>query len=316
MSIWLGLPAVVLFACACWAYTPDRSRAGLETKYRVAPTDYVEVAGIRLHLRDTGPRNAPVLVLLHGFGSSLETWDAWADALSGEYRVIRYDLPGFALTGPDPSGDYSEARGMQVLAALLDRFGIARAMLIGNSIGGKLAWEFAARYPPRVDKLVLISPDGFASPGFEYGRKAEAPAWLGIMRITLPRVLVRMSLAPAYGDPEALTPATVTRYWDLMRAPGARGAMVARLQQTVLTDPEPDLRRIQAPTLLLWGERDGMIPVGNAADYQRDLPSCRLVVLPGLGHVPQEEAPAVALAPVLAFLRGAQDASSASGSSP
>jgi pimeloyl-ACP methyl ester carboxylesterase len=288
----------------------------LETAYRVTPGDYLEVAGIRLHLRDSGPKGAPAIVLLHGFGSSLDTWDAWAHALSADFRVIRYDLPGFALTGPDPTGDYSETRGMQVLAAVLDRLGIAHATIIGNSIGGKLAWEFAAAYPARVDKLVLISPDGFASPGFEYGKPAVVPGWMGLMRFVLPKPFVKMSLAPAYGDPSALTPELVTRYWDLMRAPGARGAMLARLEQTVLTDPEPDLRRVQAPTLLLWGQQDGMIPVANAADYQKDLKRCRLVVLPGLGHVPQEEAPAVSLAPVVAFLRGAQGPSPAPGSSP
>jgi pimeloyl-ACP methyl ester carboxylesterase len=316
MSIWLSLLTAIVLAFAFWAYTPDRSRRDLETAYGVTPADYVEAAGIRLHLRDTGPKDAPAVVLLHGFGSSLDTWNAWAHALSADFRVVRYDLPGFALTGPDPTGNYSETRGIQVLAAMLDALGVAHATIIGNSIGGKLAWEFAAAYPARIDKLVLISPDGFASPGFDYGKPAVVPAWLGLMRFVLPKPLVRMSLAPAYGEPGSLRPEIVTRYWDLMRAPGARAAMVARLKQTILTDPEPNLRRIEAPTLLLWGDRDGMIPVANAADYQKDLKQCQLVVLRGLGHVPQEEAPAVSLLPVLAFLRGAQGLSSTPGSSP
>jgi pimeloyl-ACP methyl ester carboxylesterase len=307
MLILLALSAIAILAAAFWAYAPDESRAALEAKYRVSATDYVEAAGIRLHIRDTGPRNAPPLVLLHGFGSSLDTWDAWADRLSGSYRVIRYDLPGFALTGPDPTGDYSDARGTQVLLALLDRLGVTRATLIGNSIGGKLAWKFAAQQPGRVEKLVLISPDGFASPGFDYGKKAEVPVWLGLTRVVLPKAFVRLSLAPAYGNPAALTDATVTRYWDLMRAPGARGAMIARLGQTVLEAPEADLRRIQAPTLLVWGERDGMIPVANSADYLKALQAGRLVVLPGLGHVPQEEAPAQSLEPVVLFLQSDEE---------
>ena len=285
-----------------WLYTPDRPRAELEAKYLQNPGDYLEVAGLRLHLRDSGPRDAPAVILLHGFGASLHTWEPWAQALTTDHRVIRFDLPGFGLTGADPSGDYSDARAVQVLIALMDQMAVTRASLVGNSIGGRIAWTFAAQKPERVDRLVLISPDGFASPGFAYGEKARVSVLVRLMRYALPTAMVRASLAPAYGDPSRLTDARVTRYRDLMLAPGVRGAMIARLEQVVLEDPEPLLRRIRAPTLLLWGEKDAMIPIANAADYLHALPDARLVSLPGLGHVPQEEAPALSLAPVRAFL--------------
>jgi pimeloyl-ACP methyl ester carboxylesterase len=110
------------------------------------------------------------VILLHGFGASLDTWEPWAGRLSEQFRVIRLDLPGFGLTGADPTGDYSDARAMKLLAGLMDQLGIQRASLIGNSLGGRIAWNFAAMHPDRVRSLVLISPDGFASPGFEYGR--------------------------------------------------------------------------------------------------------------------------------------------------
>lgn len=103
-------------------------------------------------------------------------------------------------------------------------------------------------------------------------------------------------------DPNVLTDALVTRYRDLMLAPGTRDPMIARIEQVMLEDPEPLLRGIQAPTPLLWGKKDAMIPITNAADYLRNLPHATLVAMPGLGHVPQEEAPAVSLAPVQAFL--------------
>jgi pimeloyl-ACP methyl ester carboxylesterase len=303
MTILFTVIALLIAGLGVWAYTPDEPRAELEAKYHVSPDDYVEVAGIRLHVRDTGPRNAPALVLLHGFGSSLQTWDAWADALSPQYRVIRYDLPGFGLTGADPSGDYSEARAVAILSALLDRLGIAKVTLIGNSMGGKLAWEFAAQHPERVEKLVLISPDGFASPGFEYGKKPQVPILVRVLPYTLPKALLRMNLAPAYADPAALNDKIVTRYWDFMRAPDVRAALLARLPQTILIDPKPALGRIEAPTLLLWGEKDGMIPFANSADYLKDIAGSRLAALPNLGHVPQEEAPETSLRPVLAFLK-------------
>lgn len=302
MLVVLKVAIACLVAGGLWLWTPDKPRAALEATYLTAPTDYREVAGVRLHVRDSGPRAAPAIILLHGFGSSLQTWEPWAERLAHDYRVVRYDLPGFGLTGPDPTGDYSDRRGLDVLAALMDQLGIARATVVGNSLGGKLAWNFAVAHPDRVDRLVLISPDGFASPGFEYDKRPSVPLMLKLLPYTLPRALLRMSLAPAYGDPRKLTEAVVTRYRDMMLAPGVRGAIVARMGQVLLRPPEPLLRRIEAPTLLLWGERDGMIPFRNAADYLRALPHATLVALPELGHVPFEEAPAESLRPVLDFL--------------
>ena len=259
---------------------------------------------MRLRVRDEGPRDGAVVVLLHGFGASLQTWDGWAARLTTQCRVVRFDLPGFGLTGADPSGDYSDERAGAVLLALLDRLEVRQATLIGHSMGGRMAWRFAAEHPERVSGLVLVSPDGFASSGVTYGVRAKVPVVVRLLPYVLPREMLRASLAGAYGDPRRLTAATVTRYRDMLLAPGVRGAIVARTGQTVLEDPVPVLRRVRARTLLLWGVEDGMIPVSNAQDYVRAMPDARLVVLPGLGHVPFEEAPGESLAPVLGFLAG------------
>ena len=112
-----------------------------------------------------------------------------------------------------------------------------------------------------------------------------------------------MSLAPAYAAPNVMTDALATRYYDLLRAPGAREAMIRRMEQSMRTDPVPRLQRIQAPTLLLWGEEDKLIPFTNAADYVRALPHATLTPLPGVGHLPQEEAPERSLEALRAFLK-------------
>lgn len=305
MKLALTIIAIVVIALLAGGYflwTPDRKRAELEAEYLDAPTDMVDVAGTRLHVRDSGRADAPAVILLHGFGSSLHTWEDWAASLAESFRVIRFDLPGSGLSPPDGSGDYSDARSRQLLAALMDQLGIARASLIGNSIGGRIAWSFAAAYPARVDKLVLVSPDGFASPGFAYDQPPEVPRVARLMRYSLPRALLRLNLAPAFGDQAALTDGLVNRYYDLMLAPGARDAMIARMEQTVLRDPVPLLKTVQAPTLLVWGELDRLIPITNADDYLRAIPQARLVRLPGIGHVPQEEAPQESLSPVRGFL--------------
>ncbi|MBX9615643.1 MAG: alpha/beta fold hydrolase [Caulobacteraceae bacterium] len=293
---------VALVATTVWLWTPDKTRPELEALYLARPGDMITVAGTRLHVRDTGPREAPAVILLHGFGASLHTWEPWAEVLDDDLRVIRLDLPGAGLSPPDPTGDYTDARVTTLLRDLMDQLGLQRASLVGNSVGGRLAWTLAAEHPDRVERLVLIAPDGFASPGFEYGKAPEVPWIMGLMRYTLPRGMLRANIVVGYADPAALTEPTLTRYRDLMLAPGARQAMLDRMEQTVLRDPAPLLGRITAPVLLVWGEQDAMIPFSNARDYQRALADVRLVSFPDLGHLPHEEAPAQSLPPVRAFL--------------
>ncbi|MDP5053972.1 MAG: alpha/beta hydrolase, partial [Congregibacter sp.] len=201
-----------------------------------------------------------------------------------------------------PSNDYSDTRTIDIVMALMDDLDIPQATIVGNSIGGRIAWRMAAEYPRRVSALVLVSPDGFASQGFEYGKAPEVSGMINLMQYVLPKPFLKMSLAPAYGDPAKLSADVVTRYHDLMLGPGSRDAMIKRMAQTVLVDPRPMLRQIKVPTLLLWGELDGAIPISNAADYLAELGNSQLVPLPGLGHLPQEEDPARSLVPLRAFL--------------
>ena len=302
LFVFLALVVVAFAGAAIWLWTPDRSRGELEALYLRSPDDMTVVAGTQLHARDDGPRDAPVLIMLHGFGSSLHTWEPWAQALVGKYRVIRLDLPGAGLSPPDPTNDYTDARSIALILALMDRRSVLRATLVGNSLGGRIAWTLAAKHPERTDKLVLISPDGFASPGLEYGKAPDVPIALQAMQYVLPKALLQMSLEPSYGDPSVMSTVTVDRYHHLMLAPGVRKALLARMEQTVLVPPKPLLRSIKAPVLLLWGEKDMLIPFSNAADYAKNVPDIRLVSFPELGHVPHEEAPELSLTPLRAFL--------------
>jgi pimeloyl-ACP methyl ester carboxylesterase len=160
--------------------------------------------------------------------------------------------------------------------------------------------------PDRVTRLVLVAPDGFASAGFEYGKAFEVPGYMHAIRQILPRAMVRMSMKPAYFNPEMLTDALVDRYYDLLRAPGARQALLERLRQTIPADPVPLLATIGAPTLLLWGSQDAMIPAANANDYLAALTAVtepvKSVQFDKTGHVPQEEAAAESAKAVEGFL--------------
>ena len=288
----LGVLGVALLGLGIWLYAPDKPRAELEARYAGPPSQFIEAAGIRLHVRDTGPRDGPALLLLHGFGASLHTWDAVAGRLEDTFRVIRLDLPGFGLTGPDPAGGYTDARGHAVLLALMDHLGLQHAAMAGHSMGGRIAWTLAALHPARVDHLILLAPDGFASPGFAYGTAPKVPLLLRVLPYVLPTFLLRPSLAAAYADPAMVTDALLTQYRDMLLAPGVRQAILDRTAQQILVDPVPLLARIQAPVLLLWGRQDAMIPVRNADDYARALPGAQVVRFPEVGHVLHEEAAA------------------------
>ena len=298
----LAFTSFILLA-ALYLWTPDKSKAELEKIYGSPKNAYVSALGVNLHYQDTGPsKNAIPILFLHGFGASLQTWDTWAQALSEDYRVVSVDLPGFGLTGEDPSGIYTDQRSVEVLEAFLKELNIPKVVLVGNSMGGKFAWQFAARYPNQVTKLVLISPDGYASPGIEYGKKIEVPAIADLYRYFFSRMFLVMNLKPAYANPNTLNDALVNRYYDLMLAPGVRGAILARMQQTVLQDPVPSLSSIQVPTLLIWGEKDAFIPIRNSNDYLKVMPNAKRVSLPNIGHLPQEEQPSIGLAALKDFL--------------
>ena len=135
-----------------------------------------------------------------------------------------------------------------------------------------------------------------------YDAVPSVPLMLRALPYVLPEFMLRGSLAAAYADPSVMTDALYDRYRDLMLAPGVRRAIVARTSQHVLHDPVPRLRTIEVPVLLLWGEQDHMIPFRNSADYMAALPHATLAPLPGVGHVPEEEAPAQSVAIVRAFL--------------
>jgi pimeloyl-ACP methyl ester carboxylesterase len=241
----LALGAVLLvaiLAVAIWLYTPDKPRAELEARWAGPPSSFLDVAGVRLHLRDTGPRDGPAVLMLHGFGASLHTWEDWARGLEDRFRVIRFDFPGFALTGPDPSGVYTDARSVEVIAALMDRLGLPRASLVGSSMGGRIAWTFAATHPDRVERLVLLAPDGFASPGRAYGQEIRVPALMRTLPWTLPMPLLRRTAAAAFGDPSLMTDELAERYRDMLLVPGVRQAILDRTPQNTLEDPAPDAR--------------------------------------------------------------------------
>jgi len=303
-----GAAILALALALLGLWTPDLERAELAKRYGAPPAQSIAVDGLTVYYKDSGPKNAPVLLFLHGFGSSLQTWDDWSAKLDPQYRVIRLDLPGFGLTGAHPAQDYSEATDLAILTHFVDKLGLNQFSVIGHSMGGKMAWALAASQPERVQALVLMAPDGFPELKDIGSKPYEVPAIMGLIQYFLPKYFVQKSIEPAFADPQMLNETLLNRYYDMLRAPGVRGAILDRSNQTIYTDPVPRLKKIKAPTLLLWGEQDQMIPSSNAQSYAGVLRHSSTVVVPKLGHLLQEEQPDTGLAAVMQFLEAQQAA--------
>jgi pimeloyl-ACP methyl ester carboxylesterase len=287
-----------------WA--PDRTVEELRARWAAPPSEFIELNGLRVHVRDEGRRDDPVpIVLLHGTSDSLHTWSGWVRALEQDRRVIRVDMPGFGLTGPTPDGDYSIEAYTRFAIAVLDHYGLDHSVLGGNSFGGWVAWETALAAPGRVDALVLVDAAGYAfeSRSVPIGfRVAKIPVLNRLVDSVLPRSLVESSVRSVYGDPSRVTPELVDRYYELTLREGNRAALVQRFSQAPLGLNESRIREVRVPTLILWGGRDGLIPVEYGGLFNRDIAGSQLVVFDDLGHVPQEEDPARTVAAVRSFL--------------
>ena len=303
----VALVAVLVFAIAGIAATwaPDRSVESLKARWAPPPSQFIEVAGMQVHLRDEGPRDDPVpIVLLHGTSASLHTWDGWTQTLSKTRRVIRFDMPAFGLTGPNPQNDYSIKSYVTFVTAVVDKLAVQRFVLGGNSLGGQIAWETAHALPARVDKLILVDSSGYAfvSKSMPLGFQiARLPLVRSVMEYTLPRGIIQNSIENVYGDPSLVTPALIDRYFDLTLRAGNRKALSYRLDQGYVSD-EAKVKSLKLPTLILWGAKDRLIPPDSGQHFARDIAGSKLVMFEALGHVPHEENVQATLAEVVKFL--------------
>jgi pimeloyl-ACP methyl ester carboxylesterase len=305
---WLiGVVALMLTTGIGLSWAPDRSVESLKARWALAPSQFIALQGMQVHLRDEGPRDDPEpIVLIHGTSASLHTWDGWTEALKNQRRVIRMDLPGFGLTGPAPDGDYRMTRYADFIAALLDQLGVRRAVLAGNSLGGGIAWRTAVQHPERVSRLVLVDASGYPleSTSVPLGFRLAQIEWLKpVMSKLLPRRMIESSVRNVYADPSKVTPELVDRYYELTLRVGNRESLTQRMKLRE-TDAQAAglIPTIQQPTLILWGAQDRLITEASGQRFHREIQGSQYVVFDGLGHVPQEEDPARSVGPVLKFL--------------
>ena len=304
----VGLTLMAGAAAAAWWRAPEWPVHTLVERWGMPPSTFIELDGAAVHLRDEGPPQDPQpLLLLHGVGGSLHDWEPWAQALRQSHRVIRLDLPGSGLSDAVPGDDYrgeSEARRM---LALLDQLGVKQVRLVGHGRGGEVAVQMALQAPQRVQRLLLVAAAPQAPevlpPVLRVAPSLPWPQWA--VSSMLPGPLVSSALQSLYADPARLTPEQVERRLVLLRREGNRWALLQQWRQDQPSaDAEVPFTKLRLPVLLLWGEADRLAPPAQARALQQKIPGSRLQLLDGVGHLPQEEAPARSLAAVQGFIEG------------
>lgn len=299
MLLFAAALVVALMAGFLLVRTPDTDRDAMILKYGGSQANFADgPAGMRVHWRDDGCRECPAIILLHGSSASLHTWGPLVERLGVEYRIITYDQPGHGLTGPHPMDDYSAAGMFQALDAVAAAAGVERFILGGNSMGGWISWRYALAHPERVEALILIDAAGAPPrtgekpPKLNLGfRLALSPFARPLVEHVTPRSLVEKSLLDTTAADAIVTEEMVDRYWELLRFPGNRRATAIR----ATTDREDSLAEslsdVVAPTLIVWGREDQLVPVAAALTFSEAIPGSKLVVFDGVGHLPMEEAP-------------------------
>jgi pimeloyl-ACP methyl ester carboxylesterase len=280
----------------------------IEKKYMNKDSKFIKVRGMNIHYRDQG--QGPAIVLLHGMLASLHTWDGWVDKLTKNYRVVRIDMPGFGLTGPAPENfDYEVDTVIALLDEIFTELKLTKFTLAGNSLGGYNSWNYAIKYPNKIEKLILIDPAGYPQKVPGPITLLTAPILGSISAVFTPKFIFTYFIKQVYGDPKRISQETSDRYYEVNMREGNRGAskkiltvMNKRAKEQNLGDGIATLNKLQIPTMVMWGELDTWVPISLMERWKKDLPNARFVIFNGASHVPMEEIPEQTVTEAITFM--------------
>lgn len=298
-----AIAAAALVCAGCAGPTP--SYVSLAERYANQESQWLTLGDLRVHYRDEGPRQAPTLVLVHGFAASLHAWEPWVQRLKRDYRIISLDLPGHGLTESKAGYRVSPSRQVQVIDDLTRALGVDRFVIAGNSMGGAVAWRYTLANPDKVRGLVLVDAAGWPREGAAAGRPGgwllRNPLSRAVMKSINIRPIAERGLKLAYLDPSLTTPALIDRYVSLLSAPGHKDVLLTQEVEDQNVTPQ-EFQRIQAPTLVMTGEQDEIVPPADAKAFAAHIPGARLISYPGVGHLPMEQIPDRSAEDLRAFL--------------
>jgi pimeloyl-ACP methyl ester carboxylesterase len=288
----------------------DRYGAGAESAWReidwAAPQHWAQVGGRPVNYVELG--EGPPLLLVHGLGGSWQNWLETIPHFARTHRVVALDLPGFGES-PLPAERISMRGYGRLLDAFCDAVGIDRAVAVGNSMGGFVAAELAIQHPERVEKLVLVSAAGITA---EHQRNERVLALMRRFEAALTwaathpqpgflmRPRARRGLRLVFAHPDKLPGALLVEQARGAGKPGFIDALDA-ISEYPLRDR---LERISVPTLIVWGERDKLVPLRDADVFEELIPNARKLVYADTGHAPMLERPGRFNRDLEAFLAG------------
>ena len=295
------LPLVVIsFLVAVIALkTPDTNPDEMRNKYSNRYSGFIGgESDLSVHYRDQGKLDGKPVIFLHGSSGSLHVFESLIGQLGGAYRFISYDHPGHGLTGPHPRNDYSYAGYAQILDLVRSKLGVDRFVLVGHSMGGRIAWRYAAEHPEAVDALVLISASGMPARDedpvveFDLGQQLmqfSFGRWLS--ENATPRSMIKNATESAIYNDAMVSDELVDQFWELMRYPGNRQAFSIRSQMGRDLHLAHLANSVKAPTLLIWGDRDNFVFPSAALSFSERIEQSEIVLLSDVGHLPMLEAP-------------------------
>lgn len=254
---------------------------------------FIVIGGARVHYKREG--TGPVLVLLHGSGSSLQCFDEMVPLLLPHFEVVRLDLPGCGASAPMPDQDYRIESFVRFVNDFAQRLSLRKFQLGGNSLGGNIAWNFALDYPRKVERLFLLNATGYP--------EKSLPAAFYLARNAFGRFVLRRmfskrstekNLLRLVGSKTELDVAVIDRVYTLMAIPANREAFIS-FARTDQLDRSMELGNIKTLTLIMRGEKvDGQ-------HFARDIPGSRDLVFAGVGRLLPEEAPQDVVESILGF---------------
>ncbi len=273
-------------------------------KYGYENSEFLELDGMNVHYRVNGDTGETV-VLLHGTAASLHTWEGWTEELSKYYRVVSFDMPGFGFTGPEPNNVYTRERYLKFIDDVLVKLGIDSCYMAGNSFGGYMTWSYAVHHPEKVKKIAILNSSGYprGDQPTPISFKMQKLEWMRpfITRVT-PKSLVRRSVNVVYYDDSKVSDELVTRYMELLLREGNRDGFMGKTQQ-ITYDNTDEIKQVQCPTLIMWGDQDMLVNVDAAPRFHEDIPNSELLIYENMGHVPMEEIPEKSVADFIQFLQ-------------
>ena len=303
----LFLLAVLIFYVAVFKKSEILSSAEVRSKYALSSSRFLDWNGTKVHYTDDG-KGFPV-IMIHGLGGSCFDFSLLDSMMRDSFRIIRVDLPGSGLSDfpklKDKDPDFSELYG-QFFIDLLDTLHLDSFYLVGNSMGGMMSWDLAAHYPGKVKKLVLLNSAGYDMKEVSaHVTKGLRNKWLQyiLLKKGISEYFIRAGVSRIFYNKSELTEEKIKRTHDLWNKEGS----LQMIFDLASTEKFPDtvwIKKIQCPTLILWGRQDRLVSYTHAERFHRDIPNSRVIIYDSCGHVPMIEKSLEVKKDVLSFFNG------------